>query len=169
MAVYHRLYDSRHLQADCHEPGSAPEPYAQQSVMGYRNLLPGHNGPFWGFLLCGSNMLHRCGEIWQGERLTLPCQISLIGCGPKNTQFFKINFTIFGKIPLIGKSLAQFLQSFQSLQETLLSIKCYKKLSYRRVTARCVLSVVILPIPRNSAETTYTTSPDQTDGMKLEI
>ena len=51
-----------------------------------------------------------------------------------------------------------------------------KKLSYRRVTSRCVLSVVILPIlllilllPRNSAETTYTTSPDQTDGMKLQV
>ena len=24
-------------------------------------------------------------------------------------------------------------------------------------------------VPRNSAETTYTTSPDQTDGMKLEV
>jgi len=24
-------------------------------------------------------------------------------------------------------------------------------------------------LPRNSAETTYTTNPDQTDGMKLEI
>jgi len=24
-------------------------------------------------------------------------------------------------------------------------------------------------LPRNSAETTYTTSPDQTDGMKLEV
>jgi len=41
-----------------------------------------------------------------------------------------------------------------------------KKLSYRRGTTRCVLSVVILPI---SAETTYTTSPDQTDGIKLEV
>ena len=29
MAAYHRAYDSRHLQADCLEPGSAPEPYAQ--------------------------------------------------------------------------------------------------------------------------------------------
>jgi len=28
MAVYRRVYDSRHLQADCQEPGSAPEPYA---------------------------------------------------------------------------------------------------------------------------------------------
>ena len=29
MAAYRRLYDSRHLQADCQEPGSAPEPYAR--------------------------------------------------------------------------------------------------------------------------------------------
>ena len=29
MAAYRRVYDSRHLQADCQEPGSAPEPYAQ--------------------------------------------------------------------------------------------------------------------------------------------
>ena len=25
MAAYSRVYDSRHLQADCQEPGSAPE------------------------------------------------------------------------------------------------------------------------------------------------
>jgi len=30
MAAYRRVYDSRYLQADCQEPGSAPEPYAQQ-------------------------------------------------------------------------------------------------------------------------------------------
>ena len=35
MAAYHRVYDSRHLQADCQGPGSAPEPYARQSSMGY--------------------------------------------------------------------------------------------------------------------------------------
>ena len=34
MAAYRRVYDSRHLQADCQEPGSALEPYAQQSSMG---------------------------------------------------------------------------------------------------------------------------------------
>jgi len=34
------LCDSRHLQADCQEPGSAPEPYARQSSMGYLYLLP---------------------------------------------------------------------------------------------------------------------------------
>ena len=28
MAAYRRVYDSRHLQADCQEVGSAPEPYA---------------------------------------------------------------------------------------------------------------------------------------------
>ena len=35
--------------------------------------------------------------------------------------------------------------------------------------ARCVVSIEILLLPCNSAETTYTTSPDQIDGMKLEI
>ena len=44
-----------------------------------------------------------------------------------------------------------------------------KKLSYRRGTARCVVSVEICQFQRNSAETTYTTSPDQIDGMKLEM
>jgi len=34
MAAYCRVYDSRHLQADCQEPGSAPEPYARYSSMG---------------------------------------------------------------------------------------------------------------------------------------
>ena len=29
MAAYRRVYDSRHLQADCQEPGSAPGPYAR--------------------------------------------------------------------------------------------------------------------------------------------
>jgi len=35
MAAYSRVYDSRHLQADCQQPGPAPEPYAQNSSMGY--------------------------------------------------------------------------------------------------------------------------------------
>jgi len=34
MAAYRRVYDSRHLQADCKGPGSAAEPYALQSSMG---------------------------------------------------------------------------------------------------------------------------------------
>ena len=44
MAAYRRVCDSRHLQADCQEPGSAPEPYARQSSMGclyfFTFLLP---------------------------------------------------------------------------------------------------------------------------------
>ena len=32
MAAYRR-YDSRHLQADCEERGSAPEPYAAFSLL----------------------------------------------------------------------------------------------------------------------------------------
>jgi len=39
MSAYRRVYDSRHLLADCQEPGSAPEPYARQSSMGYLFLL----------------------------------------------------------------------------------------------------------------------------------
>ena len=39
MAAYRRVYDSRHLQADCQEPGSSPEPYAEQSSMGYFYLF----------------------------------------------------------------------------------------------------------------------------------
>ena len=37
MAACCRVYDSRHLKADCQEPGSAPEPYARQLSM--RQLL----------------------------------------------------------------------------------------------------------------------------------
>jgi len=40
MAAYRRVYDSRHLQADCQEPGSAPEPFVRLSSMGYLYLLP---------------------------------------------------------------------------------------------------------------------------------
>jgi len=39
MAAYRRVYDSRHLQADCQEPGSAPEPYGRHSSMGYLYLF----------------------------------------------------------------------------------------------------------------------------------
>jgi len=39
MTAYRRVYDLRHLQADCQEPGSAPEPYARYSSMGYLYLI----------------------------------------------------------------------------------------------------------------------------------
>jgi len=35
MAAYRQVYDSRHLQADYQEPGSATEPYVRQSSIGY--------------------------------------------------------------------------------------------------------------------------------------
>ena len=42
MAAYRRVYDLCHQQADCQEPGSAPEPYARQSSMGYLYLFTIH-------------------------------------------------------------------------------------------------------------------------------
>ena len=39
MTAYLWVYDSCHLQADCQELGSAPEPYARQSSMGYLYLF----------------------------------------------------------------------------------------------------------------------------------
>jgi len=39
MAAYRWVYDSRHLQADCQEPGSTPEPYARQLRTGYLLVL----------------------------------------------------------------------------------------------------------------------------------
>ena len=45
----------------------------------------------------------------------------------------------------------------------------YKKLSYRRGTARCVVSVEILPIAAQQCRNyTCTTSPEQIEVMKLE-
>jgi len=38
MAAYRWVYDSRHLQADCQEPGSAPEPI--RSAIEYGLPLP---------------------------------------------------------------------------------------------------------------------------------
>ena len=35
MAAYRQVYDSRHLQADYQELGSAPEVYIRQSSIGY--------------------------------------------------------------------------------------------------------------------------------------
>jgi len=32
MAAYRRVFDSRHLQADCQEPGSAPEPVIEYGL-----------------------------------------------------------------------------------------------------------------------------------------
>jgi len=57
MAAYRRVYDSRHLQADCQEPGTAPEPYARQSSMGYLSFFAfftcwGGSVAKWKWLAC---------------------------------------------------------------------------------------------------------------------
>jgi len=39
MPAYRLVYDSRHLQADCQEPGSAPEPYVTSQVWATLYLL----------------------------------------------------------------------------------------------------------------------------------
>ena len=39
MAAYRRVYDSRHQQTECQEPGSATEPYARQSSMDYHYVF----------------------------------------------------------------------------------------------------------------------------------
>ena len=39
MAAYRQVYDSRHMQADCKEQGSAPEHYARQPSMRYLYLF----------------------------------------------------------------------------------------------------------------------------------
>ena len=54
MAAYRRVYDSRHLQADCQEPGSALEPYGWQSSMGY----------LYRYLLYGATTTRKA--VWRG-------------------------------------------------------------------------------------------------------
>jgi len=60
MAAYRRVYDSRHLHADCKEPGSAPEPYARQSSMGYLYLYASRNMSVFSLLLCKGQTVRVC-------------------------------------------------------------------------------------------------------------
>ena len=55
MAAYRLVYDSHHLQADCEESGSAPEPYARQSSMGYHYI---------GIFTVAGNRLYFCVVLW---------------------------------------------------------------------------------------------------------
>ena len=45
MAAYRRVYDSRHIQADCQTPGSAPEPYTLGSRVWATFLAHHGEGP----------------------------------------------------------------------------------------------------------------------------
>ena len=61
MAAYRRVYDSRHLQADCQEPGSAPEPTLGSRVWATFTFI---------FTKCGIN------SIKQHSRKLLQFEIS---------------------------------------------------------------------------------------------
>jgi len=71
MAAYGRVYDSRHLQADYQEPGSAPEPYARQSRMGYlylfllRNLICRQIRRLQRASIVVQNKIFCDGQIWR--------------------------------------------------------------------------------------------------------
>jgi len=81
MAAYRRVYDSRHLQADCQELGSTPEPSAWQSSTGYlyffyltcgrlKTALSSHDTPISILVLC------RAVVFWlSGSSTGLLCQV----------------------------------------------------------------------------------------------
>ena len=66
MAAYGRVYDSRHLQADCQEPGSAQEPYPRSELS---------MGPF---CVTRSNPTHQLTDPIQPS----PLQVEKIGLNP---------------------------------------------------------------------------------------
>jgi len=82
MAAYCLVYDSRHLQADCQEPGSAPEPYARQSSTDYLYLF----GPT---AIPKTSNSHKCwegNERWRSmlERLTSSFTTTLVSSPGRN-------------------------------------------------------------------------------------
>jgi len=95
MAAYRRVYDSRHLQADCKEPGSAPELYARQSSRGYLYLLPGADVrgaecPRFANAGSGGRVGGWCREAPEGQRgassrpsNSSPCQCAVTSPSPR--------------------------------------------------------------------------------------
>ena len=102
MAAYRRVYDSRHLQADCQEPGSAPEPYSRvieyglplipfcsrysqlysQEAAAMRSLATSN------LATCGClRARNKISEAQKGERNPLQRdETSPLGCQPKPQQ-----------------------------------------------------------------------------------
>ena len=75
MTAYRRVYDSRHLQADCQEPGSAPEPYARYSSIGYLfNFYRRHRVSFTAKTSKSQNL--KLGTNWHTTYLTVHCRHS---------------------------------------------------------------------------------------------
>ena len=67
MAAYRRVNDSCHRQADCQEPGSAPEPYARQSSTGYLYLFC----RFFRWIKIYIKPLDRSNASWAGQMYRL--------------------------------------------------------------------------------------------------
>ena len=53
--------------------------------------------------------------------------------------------------------------------ESLITVSCTRSSAIAEGPRDASCQLKSCQLPRNSAETTYTTSPDQIDGMKLEI
>jgi len=89
MAAYRRVYDSRHLQTDCQEPGSAPEPSLGKRVWATFFLplknnaisLTGCRFTIFRIFCTSSNMSEiPCVGWWRGtvvERRSLAGELSL--------------------------------------------------------------------------------------------
>jgi len=70
MAAYRQVYDSRHLQADYQEPGSAPEPYVRQSSIGYLYFFY-----FWLFTLSQKKTICNPLAYPTWKYTTLTCEV----------------------------------------------------------------------------------------------
>jgi len=69
-AAYCQVYDSCHMQADYQEPGSAPEPYARQSSIGYLYFFY-----FWLFTLSQTKTICNSHAHPTWKCTTLTCEI----------------------------------------------------------------------------------------------
>jgi len=64
MAAYSRVYDSRHLQADCKEPGSAPERATLKNLGDLRQFF---SNLLWAtFFTQGRNLQRRWSDLSRG-------------------------------------------------------------------------------------------------------
>ena len=71
MAAYRRVYDSRHLQADCHELGSSPEPYARNRVWATFYTLVLYGRPYCWIPVLATPLYNLCCSC--SRQLTVHC------------------------------------------------------------------------------------------------
>ena len=103
MAAYRRVYDSRHLHADCQEPGSAPGPYARQSSMGYLfYLLCCVTADDGSLRLVGGDEISGRLEVYTEDEWKTVCSRQWTAV---NTRYCFIYFLIFNIIGKGGKPL----------------------------------------------------------------